>query len=105
MAYHLALDMAENHKIVFDNYLWIMFFLITAGERKYRHLDYRASGIIDQMFNGFYENAINTAMKIGGRREDNMHPIPEKNIESVIANYPSYLRIYWKDLEKIRKLD
>jgi hypothetical protein len=105
MAYHLALDMAENHQIIFDNYLWIMFFLITAGERKYRHLDWRASGVIDQMFNRFYENAFGTAMKIGKWKKENMDFIQDKNIELTIASYPSYLKIYWKDMEKIRKMD
>ena len=105
MAYRLTLDLIESQHIIFDNYPWVMFFLITAGERKYRHLDCRASGVIDQMFNKFYENAMHTAMKIGVWNTNNLHIIPDKDIEPEIARYPSYLRIYLRDLGVIRKMD
>jgi hypothetical protein len=105
MAYQLALDMIKNEKISFDNYLWIMFFLITAAERKHKHLDYKASLIIDQMFSTFYENAIDTALKIAGWNKDNLDIIKEHNIEPSIAAYPAYLKLYWQDLKVIRYLD
>jgi hypothetical protein len=105
MAYQLALDMIKNEKISFDNYLWIMFFLITAGERKYKHLDYRASIVIDQMFGTFYENALDNALKNAGWKEDNLDIIKENNIELKIATYPGYLKLYWKDLKIMRQVD
>ncbi len=105
MAYRLALEMIKSEKTGFDNYTWIMFFLITAGERKYKHLDYKASLVIDQMFDAFYKNAFKAALKIAGWREDNLDVLKENAIELTIAPYPEYLKMYWRDLEIIRRLD
>jgi hypothetical protein len=105
MAYQLALDMIRNEKISFDNYLWIMFFLITAGERKHKHLDYRASIVIDQMFDTFYENSLDDSLKTAGWKDDKVNIIKENNIEFRIAAYPGYLQLYWRDLKIIREVD